>query len=140
METKIITHDTLCVEVGELRFGDERRFHVMGAKLAQFSPLKDLKKGETPDGYATMLESDMVEYVRAVAQVRNHSGFALPVVTDSPEEIHAAFEALDQMPARFVNGWFEAAKALRSAVDPDLAPADELSDSQKKVKTSDSDA
>jgi len=133
MDTKTVVHGTLCVEVGELRFGDERRFRVISGKLAEYSPLKDLKKGESGDDYAMLLEYDMVKFAYAVGQTRSHDGFDLPAATDDPETIYAAFEALEIMPSAFVSRWFSAAAALRAPVDPDLAPSDQLNEGQKKT-------
>jgi len=134
MDTKTVVHGKLCVEVGELRFGDERRFRVLSGKLAEFSPLKDLK-GDSDD-YALMLEYDLVKFAYAVAQTRSSSGFELPAATDDPAVIYAAFESVDNLPGAFVKGWFNTAAALRAPVDQDLAPADHLTADQKKAKAS----
>ncbi len=123
-----------------MRYGDERRFHVLAGKLGELSPVKDLKPKQKADQYAILLEYDLVKFAYAVAQTRSHAGFDMPVVTDTPRQIMDIFETLDNLPASFVNDWFDAAEALRAPVDKDLGPAETLSKGQKKVAASASDA
>lgn len=135
METRTIVHDGgLCVEVSEPRYGDSRRYMAIGGKLAQFSLIEPDKPA---DAYALMLEKDLVEFAHAVSQVRSHSGFELPSPLDTPERIYETFQQLDELPAKFVQDWFEAAQLLRGPKgDPELAPPDMLTDEQKKIPES----
>lgn len=140
MDTKTVVHDGLCVEVGEMRFGDERRFHVIAGKLAELSPTKGGKGKAKPDDYALLLEYDLVKFAYAVAQSRSHAGFNLPAPTDTPKQIMTAFEEVDNLPRKFVAEWFDAAADLRAAVDRELAPPNMLSDTEKKASASVKDA
>lgn len=132
METRTVAHEGLCVELSEKLWGDERRRKTFGAKLAQaFNPDK------SEDAYYVWLESDLTELIAALSQVRSHSGFDLPSVMDTPEDMMQKVSALDELPDAFMKEWIETAALLRGPKgDPDLAPPDQISDAKKKTPRS----
>lgn len=138
METKVIARDGLCVEVEEPRWKADRIQRALAAKLYDLAPSGQGKLGKGADAYEVFLEEDITLYTFAVAQTRSHSGFVLPAATDSAEDIYAAFEQVNELPASFVKEWFQAAKALRQPrTHPDLVPPEFLTADQKKVNSSD---
>lgn len=131
METKVVTHGELCVEVGEKLWADERRRKTFGAKLARaFNP------DQSDDAYYAWLEDDLSQLIAALAQTRSHSGFDMPSVMDSPEVMMQKVSTLDALPEAFVKEWIEAAALLRQPKgDPDLVPPEHLTERQKKAKS-----
>lgn len=75
-------------------------------------------------------------FLMAVGRTTSCKGFKFANNSSSEKQIKAAWKILDELPGGFVRKWYDTILALGKPPmgDPDLVPAAELDDEQKKIQ------